>query len=196
LLTDRRAGQLFNVCGSTDVLAVVCNKAHPHPRLLTRAFGIGRKWISAATIAAAGSALQWMHSQFFREMSDPEFHRLTDRLSGGRAKSAVRFEPYLAGERASVEQRKAVFADLTLSTTREEMLAAVIESLISTSAARLKLLGEAQGRFLPTVYVSGGGEGFARLMHRDWPGKRRKYRYVSEAPLHGLATLEEVGTLD
>jgi xylulokinase len=189
LLTDRRAGQMFNVCGSTDVLAVVCGKAHPHPRLLTRGLGIGRKWISAATIAAAGSALQWMHAQFFGELSEGEFHQLTTRLSGAGARSPVRFEPYLAGERAGMEQKTAVFAGLTLATTRRQMLAAVIESLISASAARLDLLAEAQGRFLPTVFVSGGGEGFARLMHRDWRKGRWKYRYVSEAPLRGLATL-------
>jgi xylulokinase len=197
LLTDRRAGQLFNVCGSTDVLAVICDKARPHPRLLTRAYGIGRKWISAATIAAAGSALAWMHAQFFGELSDAEFHQLTTRLSGRHLESPVRFEPYLAGERASVEQKTAAFSNLTLATTREQMLAAVIESLISASAARLPLLAEAQNRFLPSVFVSGGGEGFARLMHRDWPalslpngpGRGWRYRYLSEAPLSGLATL-------
>ena len=40
----------------------------------------------------------------------------------------------------SVEQKQAAFAGLTLATTREEMLFAVIDTLAKSSAARLQLL--------------------------------------------------------
>src|SRR3712207_6984137 len=46
----------------------------------------------------------------------------------------------LAGERASIEQRRAAFTGLTLATTREQMLEAVIESLVHASADRFALL--------------------------------------------------------
>ena len=64
LVTEAKAGQLFNVTGSTDVLALYTNKPRPDEQLLTRALGVGRKWMSVATIAAAGSAIAWMKDQF------------------------------------------------------------------------------------------------------------------------------------
>ena len=59
LLTGARPGQLLNTCGSTDVLALLTDRPRPDERLITRAFGIGRRWMSVSTIAAAGSAVVW-----------------------------------------------------------------------------------------------------------------------------------------
>jgi xylulokinase len=182
LLTGAADGQLFHSCGSTDVLGVVCSRPRPNEKLLTRALGVGKKWMSVATLAAAGSALDWMHGEFFRDLSDGKFYKLA--MSG--RKTSVRFEPYLAGERTSVEQKQGSFSGLTLATTREDLLAAMVESLCTVSSARLGLLAQAQPRFRPTVFASGGGGALAKLMHRDWP-RRFRYRFVREASLHGLA---------
>ncbi len=56
LLRGTRAGQMLNVCGSTDVLALCTEHPRPNDKLLTRAVGIGRAWMQVSTIAAAGSA--------------------------------------------------------------------------------------------------------------------------------------------
>ena len=37
---------MLDVAGSTDVLAVCTDKPRPHERLLTRALGVGRLWMS------------------------------------------------------------------------------------------------------------------------------------------------------
>jgi xylulokinase len=196
LVTGVADGQLFHSVGSTDVLAVACDHARPHERLLTRALGIGRKWMSVSTLAAAGSSLDWMRAEFFRDLSDDQFHSLAADLMARRAAATVNFEPYLAGERVSLEQKQASFSHLTLSTTREEMLGAVIESLAVASGRRLRILREVQPRFLPMVYVSGGAGALADLMHREWPALSAaegqsafEFQYISEATLHGLATL-------
>ncbi len=186
LLTGGKPGQLYHTCGSTDVLAVVCDQARPHEKLLTRALGIGKRWTSASTLAAGGSSLDWMRREFFRELTDKAFHAL---LKKGIA-SPVRFDPYLAGERMGIEQKQAAFWNLTLASTREQMLASVIEALVSVSAGRLDLLATAQPNFLPTVYVSGGAAFLAALMRRDWPKVAgRKFRRIENATLRGLATL-------
>lgn len=188
MCTGAQVGQLFHVCGSTDVLAVVAAQAHPHPRLLTRALGIGRKWLSVYTLAAGGSTLDWMHREFFSDFSTTQFRRLTTTLVHERPSTIAQFSPYLAGERAAMQQRQADFTGLTLATTRREMLAAAIESLSAASAARLPLLVEAQPTFRREVFFSGGQGILAEMMHRDWPG-RWKYRYVKEASLAGLAQM-------
>ena len=109
LLAGARVGQLFNVIGSTDVLALCTDHPVPHERLLTRGLGIGRRWLSVSTIAAAASSLYWAKVQFFPDWTLAEFRRAMARLAarGAEAAGDVRFDPHLAGDRTSVEQRRA-----------------------------------------------------------------------------------------
>jgi sugar (pentulose or hexulose) kinase len=101
----------------------------------------------------------------------------------------VNFEPYLAGERTSIDQRRAAFTGLTLSSTREEMLEAIIESLVAASAARLALLDQGGVKIRRTVVVSGGAQDrLDEIFHRDWPG-RWTFKSEDEATLRGLALL-------
>lgn len=189
LLSGAAPGQLFHMCGSTDVLAVAAEKPRPHERLLTRALGVGKKWMSVATLAASGSALDWMRNQFFRDLSDDDFHALLTQLAKSAQSPSAQFEPYLAGERTSVEQKQAAFTGLTLASTREEMLAAVMHALAVASGRRLELLAQVQPKFLNRVLVSGGAGTLADLMHRDWPG-HWQFEHVTEAGLLGLATIK------
>jgi xylulokinase len=192
LLTGSRTGQLLNACGSTDVLALCADRASPHERLLTRAVGVGKKWMSVSTLAAAGSALVWMKDQFFADRTRQQFQKLTARLAhrlGAEAAGTVRFEPFLAGERTSVEQRQAAFSGLTLATTREQMLSAVIEALARASAARIETLRQTGIPIRRHVTLTGGvSDGLADLLHRDWLGKWT-FHIEEEATLRGLACL-------
>jgi sugar (pentulose or hexulose) kinase len=198
LLSGARVGQLTNNSGSTDVLGICADRAIPHERLLTRALGVGRRWMSVSTIAAAGSSLDWTHNQLFADFSRTKFWQLVTRLARreSRGKAAgdspagtVCFEPYLAGDRTSVEQRQAAFKGLTLSSTRQHMLAAVVEALAQASAARLKLFGELGIPMRRRVMLTGGAQGgLADLLHRDWPGKWTFY-VEKEATLRGLSCL-------
>ena len=98
----------------------------------------------------------------------------------------MQFEPYLAGERTSIEQRQGAFAGLTLSTTREQMLTAVIESLAVASAARILLLESTGTRINHRVVVTGGVRGsLHQILHRKWKG-RWSFRVEDEATLRGL----------
>jgi xylulokinase len=196
LLSGAAVGQLTNNCGSTDVLGVSMDHAAPHEHLLTRALGVGRQWMSVNTLAAAGSALQWAKDQIFPDLKRAAFWSLVHQLGRpghkGDASPAgtVRFEPYLAGERTSVEQRQGAFAGLTLATTREQMLAAVIDALAEASAARLDLFRQLGITMRRRVMLTGGaGDGLADLLHREWKGKWT-FDIEEEATLRGLAKLE------
>ncbi len=189
LLTGMKVGQMLNVSGSTDVLAVCTDTPKPHERLLTRAVGVGRRWMSVSTLAAAGSSLTWAHQQLFSDLDVPGFRKLIRTLVRKQMKSDVRFEPYLAGERTSVEQKQGGFTGLTLATTRQEMLHAVIESLARVSAARIPLLAGQGTKLRHNVFVSGGVQGgLDKVLHRDWPGKWT-FHVEEEATLRGLALL-------
>ncbi len=189
LLSGAKVGQLLNVCGSTDVLALCTDRPRPDERLLTRALGVGKKWVSVGTLAAAGSALNWAHRELFADLSTKKFWKLVHRAAAGKVESGVRFEPYLAGDRMSIEQRTAAFSGITLATTRQDLLAAVIESLAKASAERLPLLEKTGTTIRRDVMLSGGAaKGMAGVFHRDWPGRWR-FHLEQEASLRGLAKL-------
>ena len=194
LLSGASVGQFANNCGSTDVLGLLTAKALPHDRLLTRALGVGQKWMSVQTIAAAGSSLQWAQDQLFPDLKPPAFWKLVNKLARTDAKDStagVRFEPYLAGERTSVTQKQGSFAGLTLSTTREQLLSAMIEALATASAARIDIFKSLKVPMKHNVMVTGGGQnGLANLFHRDWPGNWTFYA-ETEATLRGLCKLTD-----
>jgi hypothetical protein len=78
---------------------------------------------------------------------------------------------------------------LTLASSREEILSAVIESILRASAERVDLLKQVNGTINPRVIVSGGvAEATGGLLHRDWRG-RWTFKFEDEASLRGLGTL-------
>src|SRR6185295_7686088 len=110
--------------------------------------------------------------QLFRDLTDRAFATLMRKLARIRLKTSVRFDPYLAGDRMSIEQRRAALTGLTLATTREEILAAVIDAIGAASAQRLELLQRVNGTIGRRVIVSGGVvEATGGLLRRDWRGK-------------------------
>jgi xylulokinase len=189
LLAGARAGQLLNTCGSTDALALCVDKPRPRERLLTRALGVEKKWLSVSTIAATGSALSWMNRQFFADLSREKFGALVRKLAKKPLESTVQFDPHLAGDRMAMEQRRGAFSGLTLATKREEMLSAVLESIAQASAARIDLLRAVGPKLKSNVVITGGvADGLGDVLHRDWPG-RWTFKNEEEATLRGLGTL-------
>lgn len=174
LLAGADPGMLINVCGSTDVLAVVTEDPRPDPRYLTRHLGVGQKWVSVMTLGAAGSALVWAKQTLFPDLPEPDFFALVRKLTRSKpphSLSPVTFSPYLAGSRVDVVQPTAAFTNLRLSTTREEMLHAIITALAAASAARIPILRSASSsRLQPRVLRTGGaGKALSQVLYRDWP---------------------------
>ena len=180
-------------CFSTDVLALCTDKPKPHPDLLTRALGVDGKFLMVGTMAAVASSLYWLRDQAYSEMPIQDYQALMHKLAkrGPQAAGSVTFEPFMAGSRTSIEQPTGSFSGITLSSTREHMLSAMLEGLIKASAARLPLLQAAGTEIKSTVAVSGGGDRLDQIMRRDWPGQWR-FRSVTDATMRGLGTLTPI----
>lgn len=191
LFAGAQHGKLFNVTGSTDVLALCTTRPVPHERLLTRALGVDGKFLAVSTLAAVASAIYWARDQFFSEMPIEEFRKEFHRLAkiGLGASGGVTFEPYMAGERTSIVQRKGGFSGLTLATTRTHILSAIVEGLIRASAERLPLLAATGTPMLSDVFVSGGSDKLDKILRRDWPGKW-KFHPTIDATMRGLGLLK------
>ena len=189
LLRGANAGQMLNVCGSTDVLALCTEHPKPDARLLTRAVGIGRKWMQISTIAAAGSGLAWANRELFPDLSEKAFHTLIKKLARNPIESSVQFDPYLAGDRTSLDQKTAAITGLTLATNRDQVLSAIVEAIATASADRLPILQETGTRIHHDVLLSGGlATTLAKVLHRDWKGSW-KFSQIDEATLRGLALM-------
>jgi xylulokinase len=191
MLFGPSVGQLINVSGSTDVLSLCTNHPRPDPKLLTRALGIGKLWLSVGTLATAGSAIVWAREQLFPDLSTNAFYALVTKLARKKPTDVtpVIFEPYLAGERTSIDQKYASFSNLKLATTREDMLESIIDALAKASGARLTLLKSRGIKIKRTVFTSGGAaRSLHEVLYRDWPGQWR-FKSEQEASLRGLSRL-------
>ncbi len=194
-LTELAPGQLLNVCGSTDVLAMLTDKPEPRPDLLTRGLGVGRRWLAVSTLAASGSSIAWVQSRFFSEMPDADFVAKVRKLAEGKVlpPTSVTFQPYLAGDRMSLEQRQGELGNLTLATTRDDILFAVAKTLAAASARRLGTLSRLGIPFGQKILVSGGErESMDTLLRLDWP-KHWRYRPEPDATVRGLGRIQPRG---
>lgn len=188
LFAGAKNGRLVNSCGSTDVLAMCVNRPQPNAKLLTRALGVGKWWLAVSTISAAGSAIDWARRIFFNDMGDVDFERLLSRIDFAHVRS-VRFTPSLLGERTEIEPSTAAFSGLVLSTSREDMLRAILVSLRDQSAARLDVLRGVCPKIDREVLVSGGG-GATAWLQSGWPGGFR-FNRDDTATIAGLGRLIE-----
>lgn len=216
--TDCHPGQMVHSSGSSDVLALVVDGWQCNDAVLWRPLGTGRhapaRWLAVSTIAAGGSSIKWVRDQFFSEMSHKQFGKMMEKLIAslggkktrkngrddkGGADSAegapgegVEFRPLLAGDRTSMEEKQAAFEGLTLSTTREEMLRAVIRALGAESRRRFNDLQKIR-KVNAEIYTMGGEEALANFLHSEWirPGSWKFTRLAGEA-MPGLAKLAEL----
>lgn len=191
LFAGAEHGRLFNVTGSTDVLALCTMKPVPAEHLLTRALGLDGKFLAISTMAAVASAIYWARDQFFQDWPIEKFRREFHRLArlGPMASGGVVFDPYMAGERTSIEQRKGGFHNITLATTRTHLLSAIVEGLVRASAERLPLLAATGTPILHDVVVSGGSDRLDKILRRDWPGEW-KFHPTTDATMRGLGLLD------
>ncbi len=205
LATPGHPGQLVHSAGSTDVLALCLPRAKPAPDILTRPLGPGaslpRRWLAVSTIAAGGSTMHWVRANLFADYSAGKFNKLVEQI--GEEPAAVPgddkdnssasppvFQPYLAGDRTSLEVKTAAFENLTLAATRFDMLRAVVESLAQASRERFNRLR----RLHPVrreIFTMGGQAELARIMHRRWPG-RWTFTPLEDEALGGLCRLAAV----
>ncbi|GAH54746.1 unnamed protein product, partial [marine sediment metagenome] len=108
-------------------------------------------------ITTGGFALEWFRSQFCREMSKEEFYNsYLRKLMEKKMSSPVNFNPYLAGDRTSLRQKKASFSGLTLSSTRDDCVFALMEGTVGRMKKTLKKMAKLID-LDSTIYLTGGG---------------------------------------
>ncbi|MDI3525672.1 MAG: xylulokinase [Candidatus Atribacteria bacterium] len=163
-------GQILNISGSNEIITVTLEKPLPHEKVYLRTHAVRNRWLLLA-ITVGGGALEWFRREFYREMSREEFYEKHFPEVVKRAgKPRVRFYPYLAGDRHSINQRRARFSNLTLDTTREEMLCALLFGIFEPINLVLSIYRN-QVKFKKEVALTGGmvNEAFLEFKKRVFP---------------------------
>jgi xylulokinase len=180
------SGQILNISGSGELLAICLDRPIPDEKYYLRTHPLPGRWL-LFDLTLAGFALEWFRLQFCRELGEEEFYQsyLQRILQEGR-KTPVRFHPYLAGDRTSLKQKRGSFSGLTLSTTRDDCLYAVMEAVISRTD---RLLNKVRGavELEKVIRLTGGAANPALIEYK----KRRFPDYqivlVEDCALHGCA---------
>lgn len=149
------SGQILNISGSSEIITICLDRPLPHEKYYLRTHPLPGRWL-AYDIVIGGFALDWFFEQFCREMTREEFYTsYLQRVLEGRG-NKVRFVPYLTGDRTDLRQRTGALFGLTLSTTREDCLYALVEAMVNRMQRTLTMMAE----HLPlsrTLVLTGGG---------------------------------------
>jgi sugar (pentulose or hexulose) kinase len=181
-------GDIMNVTGTTEMVVVCMDHPEASPRYNLKNHAVDGRWNAMFALNTGGKAVEWAHRQFFRDVDEQTFYRdLIPRLLSENRKHLPRFHPYLTGDRYSLKFKTARFSGITLSTTREDLLLAVLYGVAHKVKEFLRLM-EDKGIAGRTVNVTGGGaEALLQCKQRLMPGWR--FRKVESGSLLGAAKL-------
>ncbi len=157
-------GQLLNISGSGELLAVCLDRPIPDEKYYLRTHPLPNRWL-AFDLTTGGFALEWFHSQFCKEMKEEEFYRYLSALLGETRKYDVRFQPHLAGDRTSLKQKRASFSGLSLSTSREDCLYAVSEAILDRTKRLLAKIAK-RIELDRVIFLTGGRANQALLDYK------------------------------
>ena len=165
-------GCIMNTAGSSDMVSILTDRPTVNPHYYLRNSALPGMWQIYAT-TAGGFALDWFHEQFARDLTKDEFYDdfVPRALSEFEEDGEVTFDPYLTGDRQSMDKRAGAWHGLTLTATREEMLAALLKSMNRVLNVTVREAGEVV-KLKPVIKLAGGmsTKAFIQLKEREIPG--------------------------
>jgi len=164
-------GQILNISGSSEILTICLRRPIPDEKYYLRAHPLPDRWLMF-DITTGGFALEWFRSQFCKEISEEEFYiYYLGKILKEKRKCQVKFNPHLAGDRTSLRQKTASFTGLTLSTTRDDCLYALMEGTVGRMRKTLDKMAK-RINLNKVIYLTGGGanEALMDYKRRIFPG--------------------------
>jgi sugar (pentulose or hexulose) kinase len=184
-------GCILNTAGSSDMVSILTDNPVVSSRYYLRNAALPGLWQIYAT-TAGGFALDWFHQQFARELTAEDFYaELVPRaLRTFEDEGDVTFDPYLTGDRQSLEKRTGAWHGLTLSATRDEMLVALLRSMNRVLYATITEASQIV-ELQHIVKLTGGlsGAAFLQLKEREIPGFT--FRVVDNCAIIGSVALAQ-----
>jgi sugar (pentulose or hexulose) kinase len=154
-------GDILNTTGTVEALTLTLDMPYINKKLILRAHPVFGKWLSMYIIGAGGISIEWGRKIFFQEMEKDYFYEkyLVKLLSGTDLKTIEKFQPYLCGDRLSMSGKKGGFSKLSLSSTRDDMILAIILGVIGPINKAVKNFKNIT-RIADTIHYTGQGNSF------------------------------------
>jgi len=187
----REPGEIFNINGTCEITMVCLPQCFPSTNYNIRTHVLPDRWFSFYVMNAQGKAFEWFKDLFCNEMSADAF--FTDFMPAAIDRwldkdSGVTYVPYLMGSRYSLNPLKAEFTGLTLETSREELLAALVRGLCQYQHENLKQIS-LKTPLKEEILVSGGAVNPALIRAKTKWMKNCNYVFETESSLKGAALL-------
>ena len=183
------AGDIMNTSGTVEILVLCLGEPLISKNHLLRTHAYPRRWLAMRTVGAGGVSLEWFRMNFCKEMTKETFYEeyLKEVLSPKKVPEA-RFHPFLAGDRHRIRRKSGAFTRLTLNTTREDALLAVIYGIVSFQT---KILSEWQKKapLKNQIRHVGGGASDAYTRYKQSMLKKYSFVQLGETTLNGAAKL-------
>ncbi|MDP2997091.1 MAG: FGGY family carbohydrate kinase [Bryobacterales bacterium] len=193
-------GEITNICGTCEITYVCVDQPISSPNFNIRCHVAPGRWVTFFVLNTGGKALEWFHGVFCAGMSEQSFYEeyipeALDKFFADPDRREARlpeYAPYLAGSRYSLDALKAGFAGVTLETTRDDMLVALIRGNALYAGGHLKEVG-ARVPLARKVHTTGGGAKIRGMMEakRRWTGDF-DYEYQDQSSLAGAAMLGQI----
>lgn len=187
---NRTAGEIMNTTGSSEMVSILTDRPKTSPDYYLRNAALPGLWQIYVT-TCGGFGVDWFYSQFCQDLSQEEFYAFEERaieqyLQSGQLE--VTFDPYLSGDRQSLEKRTGAWHGLTLATKREDLLVAYLIGIQQVMTAAIDR-AEQVTKLKKTVKISGGmaTESYLRLKERFYQGMA--FEVVDDCPIRGNVEL-------
>jgi len=128
---NKKAGQIMNIAGSSEMVSILTDKAAVNPSYYLRNAALPGLWQIYST-TCGGFGIRWFYEQFCRELTLDEFYRYEEEEIEKYLESRqneVTFTPYLTGDRQSLIKKTASWNGLTLATSRGQMLVSILVAI-------------------------------------------------------------------
>jgi sugar (pentulose or hexulose) kinase len=193
-------GQITNICGTCEITYVCVDQPIWSPNFNVRCHVAPARWVTFFVLNTGGKALEWFRSVFCGEMGENEFYLgylpavLESFFADADRREAALpgYSPFLAGSRYSLDPLKAAFTGVTLETTRDDMLMALIRGNALYHGEHLKEVA-VRVPLARKVHTTGGGAKIEGVMEakRRWTGDF-DYQYQDQSSLVGAAMLGQI----
>lgn len=187
-------GDILNTTGTVEALTLTLDMPYINKKLILRAHPVFGKWLSMYIIGAGGISIEWGRKIFFQEMEKDYFYEkyLVKLLSGTDLKTIEKFQPYLCGDRLSMSGKKGGFSKLSLSSTRDDMILAIILGVIGPINKAVKNFKNIT-RIADTIHYTGQGNSFLYEIKRKMFSGYNLEEINPNSALMGAARLLRMG---
>jgi xylulokinase len=184
-------GDIINVNGTCEISLVCLPRCLPSQNYNIRAHVLPGRWLTLHVMNAGGKALEWFKSVFCSELTDDDFYNdflpravdaWLDRDSG------VTYVPYLMGSRYSLDPLKAELQGLTQTTTREEILAAIVRGLCQYQKNHLDEIA-LHVPLRDAIHITGGALNPALIRAKQKWTRPARYVHEQDSSTKGAALL-------